>query len=72
MTKKNLDKLADQSHISEEARRAYKGVPSADPVAETPPPTDTTVPVGQADSAGMKAVTEKPVDDAADADKGTE
>ncbi len=68
MTKRNVDKLSDRSHVSEEAKRAYKGEPApAEPSAATPPPPVTTVPVGQADGAGMKDVDEKSVDDAAKA-----
>jgi len=60
MTKNNVDKLSDQSHISEEAKRAYKGEPApAEPPAAVPPVPETTVPVGQADASGMKAVDEK-------------
>jgi hypothetical protein len=73
MTKKNVDKLSDQSHISEEAKRAYKNEPApAEPPAAAPLPPDTTVPVSQADGAGMKAMDEKTVDDAAKEDAPNE
>lgn len=66
MTQKQFDELADPKKVQDAGTRGYKGEPepAASPAEPPAPEPDTTIPVGQADGAGMKKVEEKTVEDA--------